>query len=110
MMKTLTMEAEMDIFTRTEAQDDAALLAHFFACEKADFLWAARREERWLGTYESLDDYDLDHDRVAIRGRLNGTWFAAIVVVDGNGAVEELLRRGDFDDEQAAVAAYHALH
>ena len=63
----------------------AALADHFLAAEESDFLWDARREERWLGFYESFGDDDLELDRIAIWGRLDGRWFMAIMLVDGEG-------------------------
>ena len=63
----------------------AALADHFLAAEESDFLWDARGEERWLGSYEGLGDDDLELDRIAIWGRLDGRWFMAIMLVDGEG-------------------------
>lgn len=99
----------MTLCTRIEGREEAAWLAFLIGCEEADFLWAARAQERWLGRYESLDDYDGDHDRVAICGMIEGLWFAGIVVIDGDGAVEELLRREDFTTHAAAMEAFDRL-
>ena len=63
----------------------AALADHFLAAEESDFLWDARGEERWLGYYEGLGEDDLELDRIAIWGRLDGRWFMAIMLVDGEG-------------------------
>jgi hypothetical protein len=49
-----------------------ALAHRFLEAEETDFLWDARIEERWLGSYESIDDDDLELDRIAICGRLDG--------------------------------------
>lgn len=99
----------MTCFTRVEATEDAALMAFLIGCEEADFLWAARAGERGLGQYDSLDCYEGDHDRAAIWGFLEGFWYAAIVIVDGNGAVEELLHRENFATREAAISAFHRM-
>lgn len=62
-----------------------ALAQRFLEAEESDFLWEARVEERWLGSYESIDEDDLTLDRIAICGRLDGRWFASVMLVDGDG-------------------------
>ena len=62
-----------------------ALAERFLAAEEVDFHWDARSRERWIGCYESLDDNELELDRVAILGRLDGEWFVAVCIVDGDG-------------------------
>ncbi len=62
-----------------------ALAHRFLEAEETDFLWDARIEERWLGSYESIEDDDLELDRIAICGRLDGCWFASVMLVDGDG-------------------------
>ncbi|WP_294059903.1 hypothetical protein [Sphingomonas sp.] len=62
-----------------------ALAHRFLEAEEADFRWDARVEERWIGTYESADDEDFELDRIAICGRLDGRWFCATMLVDGDG-------------------------
>ncbi|MGN6121580.1 MAG: hypothetical protein ACTHOJ_01355 [Sphingomonas oligoaromativorans] len=62
-----------------------ALAHRFLEAEETDFLWNARIEERWLGSYESIDEEDLELDRIAICGRLDGRWFASVMLVDGDG-------------------------
>ena len=63
----------------------AALADHFLDAEESDFLWDARIGERWLGSYEGPGEDDLELDRIAIWGRLDGRWFMAIMLVDGEG-------------------------
>mgnify|MGYP001027091967 CR=1 FL=1 len=63
----------------------AALADHFLDAEESDFLWDARGEERWLGYYEGLGADDLELDSIAICGQLDGRWFMAIILVDGEG-------------------------
>ncbi|MGN6374230.1 MAG: hypothetical protein ACTHMG_01610 [Sphingomonas sp.] len=62
-----------------------ALAQRFLEAEESDFLWEARVEERWLGSYEGIDEDDLALDRIAIYGRLDGRWFASVMLVDGDG-------------------------
>lgn len=62
-----------------------ALAQRFLEAESSDFRWDARIEERWIGTYESAEEADFELDRIAICGRLDGTWFCATMLVDGDG-------------------------
>ncbi|WP_449473734.1 hypothetical protein [Sphingobium chungangianum] len=62
-----------------------ALAQRFLDAEESDFLWDARGEERWLSSYEGLGEDNLELDRIAIWGRLDGRWFMAIILVDGQG-------------------------
>src|SRR3546814_7092974 len=62
-----------------------ALAHRFLDAEETNFRWDARVEERWLGAHGGLDDEDLELDRVAICGRLNGRWFCATMLVNGDG-------------------------
>jgi hypothetical protein len=78
-MEALVAELELE-FGRGAGE---ALAPRFLEAEEADFRWDARLEERWLGTYESFDDEDVELDRIA--GRLNSKWFCATVLVGGDG-------------------------
>ncbi len=66
------------------------IAAYFLEAEAADFYWESRVEERHLGAWEGDEGDDLELDRVAIIGRLQGDWFTAISIVDGDGAVHRL--------------------
>ncbi|MBO9621672.1 MAG: hypothetical protein J7500_03070 [Sphingomonas sp.] len=104
MMRTEVLEVTMDMSQSIGTASDLVLetlkagleiefgrgageaLAHrFLEAEEADFRWDARVEERWIGTYESADDEDFELDRIAICGRLDGRWFCATMLVDGDG-------------------------
>ncbi|WP_232209428.1 hypothetical protein [Sphingomonas sp. SKA58] len=61
-----------------------ALVQGFLDAEDVDFHWDARALERWIGAYESADDEDFELDRIAICGQLNGEWFCATMLVDGD--------------------------
>ncbi len=84
----------------------AALAARFLEAEGADFHWDARVRERWLGAYESLDDTEFELDRVAIMGRLDSSWFVAVMIVDGNGNAQGMLGCRRFENEQSARKAF----
>jgi hypothetical protein len=84
----------------------AALAHHIMAAEEADFLWEMRCDERWLGGYESLDEEQIELDRVAIIGRCDGRWFVATMVVNGNGRVQDVLGRRDYRDQSEARNAF----
>jgi hypothetical protein len=78
-----TLVAGLEIELGRGAEE--TLVHRFMDAEESDFLWDARGEERWLGFYESFGDDDLELDRIAIWGRLDGRWFMAIMLVDGEG-------------------------
>src|SRR3546814_17018079 len=62
-----------------------ALAQRFLEAEEIDFHWDAREQERWNGTYERAGVEDFELDQVAIVGRLNGQWFVAMIIGDGDG-------------------------
>ncbi|MDE8652173.1 hypothetical protein [Novosphingobium album (ex Liu et al. 2023)] len=68
-----------------------ALAHRFLEAEEADFRWDARVEERWIGAYESTDNEDFELDRIAICGRLDGKWFCATMLVDGDGQAHGMM-------------------
>ena len=84
-----------------------ALAQRFLDAEEGDFHWEARVSERWLGTYDrSGEDDEIELDRVAILGRLDGEWFVAVCIVDGDGCPHGLIGRRSFASERAARRAY----
>ena len=68
-----------------------ALAHRFLKAEETDFHWDARVEERWIGAYGSAGDEEYDLDRIAICGRLDGKWFCATMLVDGDGQAHGML-------------------
>jgi hypothetical protein len=68
-----------------------ALARRFLEAEAADFRWEAQLKERWLGAYESCDDEDVELDRIACLGRLDGKWFCATMLVDGDGQAHGMM-------------------
>ncbi|WP_235536489.1 MULTISPECIES: hypothetical protein [unclassified Sphingomonas] len=92
-------------------RDAAEALAHrFLEAEESDFCWDARVQERWLGTYESFDDDEFELDRVVILGRLDGRWFVAVSIIDGDGMPHGLLGRRSFGREGDAQRAFANAH
>ena len=83
-----------------------ALAHRFLDAEEADFSWDARVEERWLGAYESVDDEDLELDRVRILGRLDGRWFVAVMIVDGDGNPHGMMGKRSFEGAGVARQAF----
>ena len=83
-----------------------ALAHRFLEAEESDFLWDARLQERWLGTYESIDDDEIDLDRVRIAGRLGGRWFVAVMIVDGDGNPHGMMGKREFGGRTQALAAF----
>lgn len=88
-------------------RDAGEALAHrFLKAEDAEFRWDARVQERWIGTYYGADDEDLELDRVAILGRLDGKWFVSTMIVDGDGNAHGMLGCRTFRGERLARAAF----
>ena len=87
-----------------------ALARRFLEAEEVDFRWDARVSERWLGAYESLEDENLELDRVAICGRLDREWFMATMIIDGDGGAYGMLACRAFGTERAAREALTGAH
>lgn len=83
-----------------------ALAHRFLEAEETDFLWDARNQERWIGAYESIDDDGIDLDRVRIFGRLDGKWFVAVMIVDGDGSARGVIGKREFGRRKQALAAF----
>lgn len=87
--------------------DVGEALAHrFLEAEESDFLWDAREQERWLGAYASTDEEEIDLDRVRIVGRLDGRWFVAVMIVDGDGNAHGVMGKREFGRRKQALAAF----
>ena len=82
------------------------LAHHFLEAEEVDFHWEVRISERWLGAYEAQDDDELELDRIQIMGRLDGRWFVATCIVDGDGNAHGMLGCRNFSSENAARKAF----
>jgi hypothetical protein len=80
-----------------------ALAHRFLEAEEVDFHWDARVQERWIGTYESMDDEDPELDRVKIFGSLDGKWFVAVMIVDGDGNAHGMMGKRTFGRERAGA-------
>lgn len=83
-----------------------ALAHRFLEAEDTDFHWEARVQERWIGAYDSEDDDDFELDRVRILGRLDGKWFVATMIVDGDGNAHGMLGCRTFGSERSARKAF----
>lgn len=83
-----------------------ALAQRFLEAEEIDFHWDAREQERWIGTYESAGDEDFELDRVAIVGRLDGQWFVAMMIVDGDGNAHGMMGKRIFRGQAQAQQAF----
>jgi hypothetical protein len=82
------------------------LAYHFLEAEEVDFHWDARISERWLGAYDAQDDDEMELDRIQILGRLDGRWFVATCIVDGDGNAHGMLGCRNFSSEIAARKAF----
>ena len=84
-----------------------ALAHRFLEAEACDFCWDARVFERWLGSYElSGEAEDMELDRVRIMGFLDGQWFVATMIVDGEGIAHGMSGKRDFGVAREARAAF----
>ncbi len=83
-----------------------ALAQRFMDAEEVDFHWDARIDERWLGAYESLEESEIELDRIAILGRLDGEYFVATMIVDGQGNAQGMMGRRAFESERLARQAF----
>ena len=83
-----------------------ALAHRFLEAEESDFLWDARDRERRIGAYESTDDDEIGLDRVRIFGRLDGRWFVAVMIVDGDGNAHGMMGKREFGRRKQALAAF----
>jgi hypothetical protein len=82
------------------------LAQHFLEAEEVDFHWDARISERWLGAYEAQEDDEIELDRIMILGLLDGRWFVATCIVDGDGNPHFMLGCRKFGSEKAARKAF----
>jgi len=87
----------------------AGLAQRFLEAEDVDFHWDARLQERWVGAYESLDDDEFELDRIAILGRLDGEYFVATMIVDGDGNAQGMMGRRAFESESEASDAFAVI-
>ncbi|KEZ21080.1 hypothetical protein CP98_00529 [Sphingobium yanoikuyae] len=71
-----------------------------------DCLWDARIVERWLGAYEGEVEDGEEWDLVAILGQVDEGWFAATMLVDGEGAPRQVTGRRNLRSKWAALRAF----
>ena len=81
------------------------LAQHFLSAEAVDFRWEGRVAERWLGAYEGADDDGFWLDRIAIFGQLDGAWYHAVMIVDGEGQAHGMIGCRAVHNECAARTA-----
>ena len=105
-MKTLIEGLEQE-FGRPAGR---ALAQRFLEAEEVDFHWDARSREHWLGAYHTIEDDDFELDRVAILGRLDGDWFVAVCIVDGDGRAHGLEACRHCRSKAEAEVGYAAIH
>ena len=86
-----------------------ALARRFLEAEDSDFLWDARAEERWLGRYFGVEE-EIELDRIAICGRLDGRWYMSVMLVDGDGSPHGTLGRLFFRSHKKAREAVGNAH
>ena len=105
-METLVSGLELE-FGRGAAE---GLAQRFLAAEECDLHWDARADERWIGAYESAEQDGFELDRVAICGRIDGHWFAAMCIVDGDGMPHGMTGKRRFRSARGAWQAFEMAH
>ncbi|QCB55823.1 hypothetical protein E5675_16220 [Sphingopyxis sp. PAMC25046] len=93
-------------FGRSAAE---GLARHFIEAEGADFYWEARQRERWIGTYERLEEEGEVLDQVAVFGFLDGLFYVAVVLVDAFDGVEALAGLRRFERRGEAERAFESI-
>jgi hypothetical protein len=92
------------------AEFGAILADRILEAEAVDYLWEARLKERYLGHHVDVgfsdDEDERELVRVAILSSLDGRWYAASCLVDGEGMAVDLLWKRSFDSREAAEAAF----
>lgn len=83
-----------------------ALAQRFLEAEDADFHWDARDQERWIGSYPNVEDDGIELDRVKIVGHLDGDWFVAMMIVDGDGNAHGMMGKRTFRNRAYALRAF----
>lgn len=90
--------------------DIGALADRIFASERADFIWQARRRERYLGQHFTPDLGDEDAgdelSRVAILSFVAGRWHAGVCLIDGDGCPTGLLWIRTFERRDEGAEAF----
>lgn len=85
------------------------LARQFIEAEGADFYWEARLRERWIGTYERLEeDAGEALDRVVVFGFLDDLFYVAVVLLDAIDGVEALLGLRQFARRDDAERAFES--
>ena len=91
--------------------DVEALAERIVEAEATDFHWEARVRERYLGQHFGCDFEGEagpgELSRVAIMSVLDGRWYVAMCLVDGEGAAVELVWKREF--EQRGEAEFELL-
>jgi len=101
-MATLVAGLELE-FGRGAAE---GLAKRFLEAEECDFSWEARVEERWLGACGMAEEGDIELDRIAILGLLEGRWFVATCIVDGDEMPHGMIGRRLFTTREDAADAF----
>ena len=116
-VQTQSRDAYPALIAGLEAQygreGSVEIACRFLDAELADFHWQSRMMERHLGRYEGASDDDdagLELERIAILGVLRGAWFVATCIVDGDGAVHDILGLRLMESESQACDAFERAH
>jgi hypothetical protein len=108
MMTTISRGCDA-VIDALQAEFGAVLAERIIEVEALDFLWEARVRERYLGQQIGwdCDDEEASEElsRVAILSVLDGSWYVAMCLLDGEGAAVELLWKRRFESFGEAESA-----
>ncbi|MFN3326998.1 MAG: hypothetical protein ACK5AZ_26185 [Bryobacteraceae bacterium] len=112
MMTTISRGSDAAI-DALRAEFGSVLAERIIEAEALEFLWEARVRERYLGQQIGWDFDDEDASgelsRIAILSMLDGRWYVAMCLVDGEGAAIELLWKRQFQSlGEAEIALVRA--
>ncbi|MBO9623941.1 MAG: hypothetical protein J7500_14625 [Sphingomonas sp.] len=116
-LQTQSRDAYPALMAGLEAQygreGSVEIACQFLDAECADFHWQSRMMERRLGRYEGafddVEEGDFELERVAILGVLKGAWFVATCIVDGDGAVHDMVGLRLVNGESQAQEALRTM-
>jgi len=100
-------EVQMDAI---RAEFGSIIAERILEAEAADFLWEGRVRERYLGQHFDVmrdeEDASQDISRIAFLSHFDGTWYAGIGLVNGEGVAVDLLWKRAFESVVEAELAF----
>lgn len=89
-----------------QAEFGQVLASRMVEAELVDFLWEGRVRERYLGQQDGVFAEAEELSRILVISRLDGYWYVALCLVDGEGEPAMLLWRHVAADAAEAEAFF----